>query len=48
LYIPYPYAAGNHQYFNAKFIQKATCLLTDAPSKVDKKQLLELHLKLNI
>ena len=28
--------------------QKATCLMTDAPSSVDKKQLKELHLKLDI
>lgn len=28
--------------------QKATCLMTDAPSNVDKKQLKELHLKLDI
>jgi len=28
--------------------QKATCLLTDAPSEVDQKQLKELHIKLDI
>jgi len=28
--------------------QKATCLLTDAPSEVDKKQLKELHIKLDL
>ena len=28
--------------------QKATCLMTDAPTYVDKKQLKELHLKVNI
>ncbi|GAG69255.1 unnamed protein product, partial [marine sediment metagenome] len=28
--------------------QKATCLLTDAPSGVDQKQLKELHIKLDL
>ncbi|MBA7577232.1 Aspartate--tRNA(Asp/Asn) ligase [subsurface metagenome] len=28
--------------------QKATCLLTDAPSEVDQKQLKELHIKLDL
>jgi aspartyl-tRNA synthetase len=28
--------------------QKATCLLTDAPSEVDQTQLKELHIKLDI
>ena len=28
--------------------QKATCLLTDAPSEVDQKQLEELHIKLDL
>ena len=28
--------------------QKATCLLTDAPSEVDQKQLKELYIKLDL
>ena len=49
IFIPYPYAAKNHQYFNAKFLQdQALCqIFTQDTLKPDEffKAMLELNLK---
>jgi UDP-N-acetylglucosamine--N-acetylmuramyl-(pentapeptide) pyrophosphoryl-undecaprenol N-acetylglucosamine transferase len=48
LYIPYPYAAGDHQYYNAKFLSDKKLSLLKREDKMDKsiiEKLSDLNLK---
>ena len=41
-FIPYPYAAGDHQYFNAQFLVKRQLAWCERETEIDKKMLLQL------
>lgn len=42
IFIPYPYAAGNHQFHNANFLVKKKLAWMFENSKIDKKKILEI------
>ena len=42
IFIPYPYAAGDHQYYNALFLQKNQMGWVMRESEIDKKKILEI------
>jgi UDP-N-acetylglucosamine--N-acetylmuramyl-(pentapeptide) pyrophosphoryl-undecaprenol N-acetylglucosamine transferase len=41
LFIPYPYAAGDHQYYNAKFLVDKSAAWVIRESKLNKKKVLD-------
>ncbi len=48
LFIPYPYAAGDHQYFNAKSLADKNLALLKRESEICQKDILDEIMKLNL
>ena len=42
IYIPYPYAAGDHQYFNAKFLEDKKASFVFIQNKIDKNKIFDI------
>ncbi|PCM57606.1 UDP-N-acetylglucosamine--N-acetylmuramyl-(pentapeptide) pyrophosphoryl-undecaprenol N-acetylglucosamine transferase, partial [Campylobacter sp. BCW_8712] len=48
IFIPYPYAAKNHQYFNAKFLQDQALCQIFTQDSINLDDFLKAMLKLNL
>jgi UDP-N-acetylglucosamine--N-acetylmuramyl-(pentapeptide) pyrophosphoryl-undecaprenol N-acetylglucosamine transferase len=48
IFIPYPYAAGDHQYYNAKFLEEKNAGFVIRQNKIKKEKILEILFNSNL